>query len=145
MIGDDVLQLEQALVALGYDDDGNLEPDDTFAYETTRAVRAFQADLGLEQDGVLELGEIVFLPGPAQVLEQFSCSRRSSHGTRCGDVASPPAMPRLGGMYGNSRKPDRPGLRCGWHAASQRYFYPRNHPGRARISDRNWAGDRRGG
>jgi peptidoglycan hydrolase-like protein with peptidoglycan-binding domain len=72
MVGDDVLQLEQALVALGYDDDGNLEPDDTFSFETTRAVRAFQADLGLEQDGVLDLGEIVFLPGPAQVLDQLA-------------------------------------------------------------------------
>jgi len=72
MIGDDVRQLEQALVALGYDDDGNLEPDDTFSYETTRAVRSFQTDLGLEPDGVLELGEIVFLPGPAQVLDQLA-------------------------------------------------------------------------
>jgi len=72
MVGDDVLQLEQALIALGYDDDGNLEADDTFSYETTRAVRTFQADYGLEQDGVLELGEIVFLPGPAQVLDQLA-------------------------------------------------------------------------
>jgi peptidoglycan hydrolase-like protein with peptidoglycan-binding domain len=69
MIGDDVLQLEQALVALGYDDDGNLEPDGIFSYETTRAVRELQADFGLEEDGVLDLGEIVFLPGPAQVLD----------------------------------------------------------------------------
>jgi len=72
LTGDDVLQLEQALLALGYDDDGNLVPDDTFSYETTRAVRSFQADVGLEQDGVLELGEIVFLPGPAQVLDQLA-------------------------------------------------------------------------
>jgi peptidoglycan hydrolase-like protein with peptidoglycan-binding domain len=71
LAGDDVLQLEKALVALGYDDNGNLDPDNTFSYETTRAVRAFQADLGLEQDGVLDLGEVVFLPGPAQVLNQF--------------------------------------------------------------------------
>ncbi len=69
LMGDDVLQLEQALLALGFDDSGNLVPDDTFTYETTRAVRAFQADVGLEQDGVLELGRIVFLPGPAQVLD----------------------------------------------------------------------------
>ena len=72
LMGDDVLQLEQALIALGYDDDGDLIPDNTFSYETTRAVRALQADLGLEQDGVLELGEIVFLPGPAQVLDQLA-------------------------------------------------------------------------
>lgn len=72
MIGDDVLQLEQALLALGYDDDSDLVADGTFSYETTRAVRAFQADAGLEEDGVLELGEIIFLPGPAQVLEQLA-------------------------------------------------------------------------
>jgi peptidoglycan hydrolase-like protein with peptidoglycan-binding domain len=66
--GDDVLQLEEALIALGYDNDGSLVADGTFTYETTQAVRAFQADAGLEQDGRFDLGEIVFLPGPAQVL-----------------------------------------------------------------------------
>jgi peptidoglycan hydrolase-like protein with peptidoglycan-binding domain len=66
--GDDVLQLEGALIALGYDNDGSLVADGTFTYETTQAVRAFQADAGLEQDGRFDLGEIVFLPGPAQVL-----------------------------------------------------------------------------
>jgi peptidoglycan hydrolase-like protein with peptidoglycan-binding domain len=72
LVGDDVYQLEQALVALGYDDDGNLEADDTFSFETTRAVRDFQVDLGLEQDGVLDLGEIVFVPGPTQVLDSIA-------------------------------------------------------------------------
>lgn len=66
--GDDVLQLEEALIALGYDNDGGLVADGIFTYETTQAVRAFQADAGLEQDGRFDLGEIVFLPGPAQVL-----------------------------------------------------------------------------
>jgi peptidoglycan hydrolase-like protein with peptidoglycan-binding domain/multidrug resistance efflux pump len=72
LTGDDVLQLEAALLMLGYDDDGNLVADGTFTYETTRAVRAFQVDVGLEEDGVLDLGEIVFLPGPAQVLGQLA-------------------------------------------------------------------------
>jgi len=72
LIGDDVLQLEQSLVALGYDDDGKLVPDDTFSYETTRAIKSLQADLGVEQDGIFELGEFVFLSGPAQVLDQLA-------------------------------------------------------------------------
>jgi len=76
-----VLQLELALLALGYDDDENLVPDDTFSYETTRAVRAFQTDVGLQQDGVLELGEIVFLPGPAQVLDQLAAAGDPAQGT----------------------------------------------------------------
>lgn len=64
-----MLQLENALLALGYDADGDLVPDSTFTFETANALRAFQGDAGLEQDGILDLGEIVFLPGPAQVLE----------------------------------------------------------------------------
>jgi peptidoglycan hydrolase-like protein with peptidoglycan-binding domain len=71
LVGYDVLQLEQALVALGYDDEGNLEPDDTFSFRTTRAIRDFQADLGTEQDGNLDLGEVVFIHGPSQVVENL--------------------------------------------------------------------------
>ncbi len=72
MIGKDVLQLELSLVALGYNDNGNLNADGIFDYRTTRALRAFQSDLGLEQDSVLNLGEIIFLSGPSQVIECFT-------------------------------------------------------------------------
>jgi peptidoglycan hydrolase-like protein with peptidoglycan-binding domain len=67
-IGNDVLQLQEALISLGYDADGALVADGIFTPETTQAVLAFQAAAGLEIDGVVDFGEIVFLPGPTQVL-----------------------------------------------------------------------------
>jgi peptidoglycan hydrolase-like protein with peptidoglycan-binding domain len=70
--GNDILQLEGALEALGYDADGVLVADGKFTPETTKAVRAFQASIGLEPDGILDLGEVVFLPGPAQVLDRIA-------------------------------------------------------------------------
>jgi peptidoglycan hydrolase-like protein with peptidoglycan-binding domain len=65
--GTDVRQLEEALVALGFDADGSLEADGTYTPETIEAVLAFQAATGLEQDGILDLGEVVFLPGAVRI------------------------------------------------------------------------------
>jgi biotin carboxyl carrier protein len=62
--GDDVLQLEQALVALGY---AGLSADGIWDDGTKAAVLAWQADVGLETDAVLDLGEIVFLPATVRV------------------------------------------------------------------------------
>ena len=70
--GADVLQLEEALATLGYNADGTLVADGVFTAETTQAVLAFQAATGLEQDGAVEYGEVVFLPGPVQVLAQLA-------------------------------------------------------------------------
>jgi hypothetical protein len=47
--GDEVMQLQEALVALGYDVG---EPDGSFGPATEEAVKTFQADAGLEADGV---------------------------------------------------------------------------------------------
>ena len=68
LTGDDVLQLETALVALGYDPDGSLDVDGEFTSGTRGIVEAWQEDLGAEVDGSVDFGEIVFLPGPAQVI-----------------------------------------------------------------------------
>lgn len=65
--GTDVLQLEEALVALGFDAGGALVADGIYSPETTQAVLAFQAAAGLEQDGILDLGEVVFIPGAVRV------------------------------------------------------------------------------
>jgi peptidoglycan hydrolase-like protein with peptidoglycan-binding domain len=65
--GTDVLQLEAALVALGSDASGALVADGIYTPETTQAVLAFQAAAGLEQDGILDLGEVVFIPGAVRV------------------------------------------------------------------------------
>ena len=74
--GRDVRELEQNLVALGFDP-GTV--DDTFSSSTASAVSAWQESLGLEQTGAVELGRVVFLPGPRRVGE---------HKTSVGSVLS---------------------------------------------------------
>jgi Putative peptidoglycan binding domain len=65
--GRDVLQLNAALVALGYGD-GGLDPaSDKFGWRTRLAVKKLQADLGVKQTGVLARGAVVFLPRAIRV------------------------------------------------------------------------------
>ncbi len=61
----DVLQLQQALVRLGY----TVPTDGIVGEETTAAIKAWQADIGAEADGVVDLGEVIFLPQPVRVTE----------------------------------------------------------------------------
>jgi peptidoglycan hydrolase-like protein with peptidoglycan-binding domain len=61
--GPDVLQLEENLAALGYLD---AEPDDEYGTATEDAVEAWREDLGLAEGSFLELGRVVFLPGPVR-------------------------------------------------------------------------------
>jgi peptidoglycan hydrolase-like protein with peptidoglycan-binding domain len=70
--GPDVLQLEEGLVALGYDAEGTLIADGTYTIETSQAVLAFQTALGLEQDGIIGTGEVVFLPGSVLITNQLA-------------------------------------------------------------------------
>jgi multidrug efflux pump subunit AcrA (membrane-fusion protein) len=60
--GEDIRQLEEALVALGYADPTVFTPDDEWTSATTRAVKHLQYTLGLAEDGRLDLGEVVFAP-----------------------------------------------------------------------------------
>lgn len=63
--GNDVRQLEENLVALGY---GNgLVVDDTYTGVTADAVRAWQEDLGLKRTGTIELGAVHVEPAPVRV------------------------------------------------------------------------------
>jgi Putative peptidoglycan binding domain len=70
--GKDVRQLERNLVALGYDPDGDVEIDQEWDWATTAAVERWQEDRGLEETGALELGQIVFLPGPRRVGQLYT-------------------------------------------------------------------------
>lgn len=65
--GADIQQLEENLGALGYlaADDVDRNWDD----QTTEAVEDWQDASGQEVDGVVDLGEVVFLPGPIRVTE----------------------------------------------------------------------------
>jgi multidrug efflux pump subunit AcrA (membrane-fusion protein) len=61
--GRDVLQLERNLAALGYTGGGGLVVDGRYTATTREAVEDWQADNGLKESGVVELGRVVFAPG----------------------------------------------------------------------------------
>ncbi len=59
--GPDVLQLETALVDLGYDPDGSLTVDGTYTSYTATLVAQWQADLGTDETGKVDHGAVVFV------------------------------------------------------------------------------------
>lgn len=65
--GQDVVQLKRNLIALGYASPGSLAVDDQFDAATSGAVERWQAAEGAPVTGVLALGTVAFLPGPARV------------------------------------------------------------------------------
>jgi peptidoglycan hydrolase-like protein with peptidoglycan-binding domain len=67
--GDDIRQLERNLRALGHDPDGDMTVDDEWDWGTTAAVERFQDEHGLEEDGSLEQGQVVFRSGPTRIGE----------------------------------------------------------------------------
>lgn len=60
--GRDVRQLQRNLLALGFDDGGDLDVTGEFDADTAEAVRDWQESLGLERTGVVELGDVAFFP-----------------------------------------------------------------------------------
>jgi peptidoglycan hydrolase-like protein with peptidoglycan-binding domain len=64
--GEDVRQLERNLKVLGYDPG---DVDDDWTWETTAAVKDFQDDRGLTEDGTLSRGEVVFRDGAVRMGE----------------------------------------------------------------------------
>jgi peptidoglycan hydrolase-like protein with peptidoglycan-binding domain len=65
--GPDIQQLEEALVALGYDPDGDVEIDEEFDSDTEAMIERWQEDTGASETGVVQLGAVVFRPGPVTV------------------------------------------------------------------------------
>ena len=65
--GPDVRQLEWNLVALGHDPGRDVEIDSEFDAATAAAVERWQDARGVEEDGVVELGEVEFLPGARRI------------------------------------------------------------------------------
>jgi peptidoglycan hydrolase-like protein with peptidoglycan-binding domain len=63
--GDDVLELERNLSALGYGD--GLTVDRTFTWATAQAVKNWQRDLGRSRTGVVAPGDVVMQPGAIRV------------------------------------------------------------------------------
>ncbi|HET6214242.1 MAG TPA: peptidoglycan-binding domain-containing protein [Micromonosporaceae bacterium] len=75
--GADVAQLEQNLKALGY---SGFTVDDEFSASTATAVKAWQADLGLDQTGTVTAGQVVVAAGPLRVAEQSGTVGGSANG-----------------------------------------------------------------
>ena len=67
--GKDVLQVEYVLASLGYAQEHDVTVDDDWTSATTEAVEAFQEDHGQDDDGEIDLGELVFVDGPVRVAE----------------------------------------------------------------------------
>ena len=65
--GPDVRQLEENLRALGHDSRSAMTVDGEFDAATESALKRWQKAQGLDQDGVLDLGEVVFLPSAIRV------------------------------------------------------------------------------
>jgi peptidoglycan hydrolase-like protein with peptidoglycan-binding domain len=63
--GPDVKIVEENLRELGFDGFG--EPDEKFTTATANAVKKWQKALGVEQTGVLGMGDVVVQPGPIRV------------------------------------------------------------------------------
>jgi multidrug efflux system membrane fusion protein len=67
--GEDIMFLEQSLVDLGYDPDGDITIDEEFTSATRDAIELLQEDIGATVDGGFALGEMLFTPGPTYVAE----------------------------------------------------------------------------
>jgi hypothetical protein len=87
--GDDVRQLERNLVALGDDPYDDITVDDEWDWATTAAVKRFQDERGLEEDGSLSAGEVVFRRGPTRIGEaRATVGQTTGPGRELGDVSS---------------------------------------------------------
>ncbi len=65
--GEDVLHVEYVLTAMGYAEEHDLTVDEEWTSATTEAVEDFQADHGQDDDGRIDLGEVMFIDGPVRV------------------------------------------------------------------------------
>ena len=66
--GDDVVQLETNLAALGFNADGDVRIDDTFTSATATMVEAWQEALGVDETGSVAQSDVVLLAGVSTVL-----------------------------------------------------------------------------
>jgi peptidoglycan hydrolase-like protein with peptidoglycan-binding domain len=66
--GPDIKQLEENLKVLGYTRTGD-KIDSTWDAATTRAVKRWQKATGQTADGIVDLGDVVYLPGAIRVTD----------------------------------------------------------------------------
>ena len=82
--GPDVTELERNLIALGYASGLLTSPGDVWTPGTTAAVERWQHAAGLPVTGQIDLGRVLFLPGPV---------RTGAAAVAAGDPASPGQAP----------------------------------------------------
>jgi membrane fusion protein, multidrug efflux system len=87
--GADVRQLQENLVELGY---SGLSVNGVYTPSTAKAVSAWQADLGFPETGIVEPGQVMFLPGPVRIAGHMA---RVGDATRGAPVLSYTGLDRL--------------------------------------------------
>ena len=90
MEGSDIAQFEEALNALGY---SGFTVDDVYSDATENAVEDWQEDIGATVDGVVDLGEVVFIPGPSLVVATTNVGTQVAGGQPAVTLATEPLTP----------------------------------------------------
>ena len=118
--GVDVEQLEANLVALGYATEQSLGADGKFDARTASAVKKWQKDLGVEQTGVIDFGDIEFTDGAVRVEknavavgEQVGPGTPSARGDRDDQARSSSSSTRAGSPSSPRVKPSTSSCRMG--------------------------------
>lgn len=66
--GADIRQLEENLVALGFDPDHTVTVDDDFTYNTGEMIERWEEELGFEEpDQIVDAGQVAFITGISEV------------------------------------------------------------------------------
>lgn len=79
--GADIRQLEENLVALGYDPDGTVTVDENYTVNTGLMVQRWELDLGFDEpDTIVSVGQIAFIEGPSEVLSRVPTGSQMSPG-----------------------------------------------------------------
>lgn len=97
--GPDVLELNQDLVAMGFDPGHEITVDNSWQSGTTDAVERWQASVGESQTGTISLGQVVFLPG-AQRITSVNTVLGSTGGAGVGSGAGSGASSGSGSSSG---------------------------------------------
>lgn len=79
--GADIRQLEENLVALGYDPSETVIVDETFTTSTGEMIERWETDLGIEDpDTIVSPGQIAFIAGPSEITARTAVGSQIAEG-----------------------------------------------------------------